>query len=83
MYPELKREGYEQGEKPQLAHQNVRVFPDWYKPYGFNYMGDGWFVFLFSGMIVMGTFYMNDIKEMKGRKTRKAYPLNNDRVKPW
>ena len=26
---------------------------------------------------------MNDIKEMKGRKTRKVYPLNSDRVKKW
>ena len=83
VYPRLKREGFEPGEKPELAHQNVRKFPDWYKPYGFNYMGDGWFLGLLSGMLVLGHFYMNDIREMKGRKTRKAYSLNSDRVKPW
>ena len=26
-----------EGDLAPYAHQNVREFPDWYKPYGFNY----------------------------------------------
>ena len=83
VYPELKRTGFEPGEKAQLAHQNVRQFPDWYKPYGFNYMGDGWLAFILGGFFVMGTMYMNDIKEAKGRRSRKIFSLNRDDVKHW
>ena len=37
----------------------------------------------FGGSLFLGTMYMRDIKEMKGRKSRKKYPLNNDNVKSW
>tara|TARA_B110000977_G_C10763892_1_gene371834 strand:- start:212 stop:541 length:330 start_codon:yes stop_codon:yes gene_type:complete len=82
MYPELPRNA-NVGDKAQLANQNVRVFPDWYKPYGFNYQGEGWFAFFFLGTCVGGWSYMNDIKEMKGRKSRKVYLLDHDNVKSY
>ena len=31
------------------AHQNIRKFPDWYKPYTFNYTGEGYFVVALLG----------------------------------
>ena len=71
----------EKGDLPLYAHQNVREFPDWYKPYGFNYDGNGWLVFLFGSFVVLGWSYMNDIKEVKGRVSRKIYLLNNKNVK--
>ena len=82
MYPELPRNAQE-GDKAQLANQNVRVFPDWYKPYGMNYMGEGWLAFFLVGLSVGGWSYINDIKEKKGRKTRKIYYLENEKVKPF
>ena len=64
-----------EGDLPHYAHQNVREFPDWYKPYSFNYSGNGWLALGFGGICFGGWTYINDIKEMKGRKSRKAYPL--------
>ena len=83
VYPELPREGLSPGDKAQYAHQNVRVFPDWYKPYGFNYQGEGWLITFLGGFVILGYSYMNDIKELKGRKTRKQYPLLQEDVKPF
>ena len=51
------------------------MFPDWYKPYGFNYQGEGWLAVILGGFAVGTYSYMNDIKEQKGRKTRKQYPI--------
>ena len=74
------------GEKAPLAHQNVRVFPAWYKPYMFNYSGNG---YLGVGLMIfvirnyhyihclVGYSYINDIKEAKGRKTRKVWPRSD------
>ena len=72
VYPELPRNA-EVGDKAQYAHQNVRKFPDWYKPYGFNYQGDGWLCFILGGFVVAGWSFKNDIKEAKGRKVRKIF----------
>ena len=71
------------GDRAPYAHQNVREFPDWYKPYGFNYDGHGWLVFILAGFAVGGYSYLNDIKEEKGRKSRKVYPIFRDGVKTW
>ena len=65
------------------AHQNARVFPDWYKPYGFNYQGEGWLAVILGGFAVGTYSYMNDIKEQKGRKTRKQYPILKEGIKTW
>ena len=61
----------------------MREFPDWYKPYGFNYMGDGWLVFLTVFLCGCGYSYLNDIKEAKGRKQRKIYPMHREGLKKW
>ena len=71
------------GDKAQYAHQNVREFPDWYKPYSLNYLGEGWLCLFLSGFALFGWSYMNDIKECKGRKKRKIYPLMRDDTKPF
>ena len=71
------------GDLAPYAHQNLRKFPDWYKPYGFNYMGEGWLVFFLGGFACLGWSYLNDIKELKGRKQRKVYPLQRPDVKEW
>ena len=73
------------GDKAPYAHQNVREFPDWYKPYGFNYQSEGWALFIFGGICVLGWSYLRDIKEQKGRKTRKIYSLlrTDGSVKPF
>ena len=67
VYPEIPRDAHE-GDKAHLAHQNVRKFPDWYKPYGLNYQGDGWLAFFLGAFAICGYSYLNDIKEIKGRK---------------
>ena len=82
VYPEIPRK-FEVGDKAHYAHQNLRKFPDWYKPYGFNYMGDGWLLFLLCIFGAVGWSYMNDIKESKGRKQRKIYPLERDDLKKY
>ena len=61
----------------------MREFPDWYKPYGFNYQGEGWLAFILGGFLVLGWSYMRDIKEAKGRKSRKIYPLQREDTKHW
>ena len=83
VYPELKRDGLEPGDKANYAHQNVRVFPDWYKPYGFNYQGEGWLAVILGGFVLCGYSYFNDIAELKGRKSRKVYPLLQEDMKPF
>ena len=71
----------EAGQLAPYAHQNVREFPEWYKPYGFNYQGDGWLALILGGFTLLGWSYLRDIKECKGRKTRKVYPLQKEGVK--
>ena len=61
----------------------MREFPDWYKPYGFNYQGEGWLLAFLGGFAVLGWSYMNDIAELKGRSSRKQYPLLQEDVKPF
>ena len=71
-YPTIKRT-FEEGEGPQLAYQNVRVFPDYYKPYSFNYYGHGWISAYFFIIFLYGYTYQKEIKTVKGRKTLKKY----------
>jgi hypothetical protein len=49
------------------------VFPDWYRPYRLNYASEGYFVLFLSVFLIFGYSYTNDIKETKGRKTRKVF----------
>ena len=56
-----------------MAHQNERIFPAWYKPYSFNYHGEGYFVLGLGVFALFGYSYINDITESKGRKTRKIF----------
>ena len=51
------------GSEPPLAHRNVRKFPDWYKPYTFNYTSEGYLLLGFATMALFGYSYFNDIKE--------------------
>jgi hypothetical protein len=61
------------GDLAPLAHQDTRAFPDWYKPYTFNYSGDGYLILFFSGLLVAGYSYTSDICEQKGRRSRKVF----------
>ena len=74
MYPEIDRNAAE-GTLAPYAHQNVREFPDWYKPYNLNYLGHGWLAFFIFSVTLFGWRYLNDIKQWKGRKQRKKYPI--------
>ena len=64
---------FKAGDKAPLAHRNLRAFPDWYKPYTFNYTSDGYLLLAFGVFTLFGYSYMNDIKEQKGRRVRKKY----------
>ena len=68
----IKRE-FQPGEHAPHAYQNTRAFPDWYKPYQFNYTSEGYFALGLGGIFLFGYSYMNDIKEQKGRKVRKVF----------
>jgi hypothetical protein len=65
------------GDHAPAAHVNTRVFPDWYKPYSLNYQSEGYFVFFLAGIFIFGYSFTNDIKEQKGRKTRKVFDLGD------
>ena len=80
VYPDLPRK-HQEGDLPHFAHQNVREFPEWYKPYGFNYFGHGWLAFILFSFSVCSYSYFNDIKMEKGRKKRKIYYLHNENTK--
>ena len=56
------------GDKPPLAYQNVRQFPDWWKPYRFNYNSEGYFIVALSIIMIYGWMYTSDIAKAKGRK---------------
>ena len=45
----IKRD-FKEGETAPSAHQNTRVFPDWYKPYLLNYNSEGYFAVLLFGV---------------------------------
>ena len=66
------------GDAAPFAHQDTRSFPDWYKPYTFNYSGEGYLALFFGGFCLFGYSYTNDIKEQKGRKSRKTF--SNDHL---
>ena len=68
----IKRE-FEVGEGAPLAHQQVRAFPEWYKPWTYNYTSDGYMAVFFGGLALFAYSYMNDIKEQKGRTYRKIF----------
>ena len=38
---------------------------------------------MLTGFLVLGWSYMRDIKEAKGRKSRKIYPLDREGLKHW
>jgi|688.fasta_scaffold1168191_1 hypothetical protein len=61
------------GDKAPLAHSDVRKFPEWWKPYGFNYFSDGYMLLAFATFAIFGWSYINDICEQKGRKHRKVF----------
>lgn len=61
------------GDKAPLAHQDTRKFPEWYKPYQFNYFSDGYMLLGFFIMALFGYSYINDICQMKGRRQRKVF----------
>jgi hypothetical protein len=61
------------GDQAPLAHVNERVFPSWYKPYMMNYTSEGYFVAILGVFCLFGYSYLNDIKEQKGRKSRKVF----------
>jgi hypothetical protein len=61
------------GDAAPLAHQQVRAFPDWYKPWTYNYTSDGYMALFFGVIALFGYSYMNDIKEQKGRTYRKTF----------
>ena len=71
-YPNIPRD-LKPGDQAPAAHQNERVFPDWYKPYSFNYTSEGYFLLGLGGLAIFGYSYLNDIKEAKGRKQRKVF----------
>ena len=54
---------FKEGDSAPYAHRNVRAFPDWYKPYTFNYTSEGYTLLFFGGIFLFGYSYMNDIKE--------------------
>lgn len=56
IYPDIPRDA-QVGDKAHYAHQNTRVFPEWYKPYGFNYSGDGWLAFFLAAFFFGGWSY--------------------------
>ena len=62
-----------EGQQAPLAHTNMREFPSWYKPYGLNYMGEGYTALIFFGFCIFGYSYLNDICEQKGRTGRKVF----------
>ena len=64
---------FQAGDQAPLAHRSIRAFPDWYKPYTFNYTSDGYLLLAFAVFTLFGYSYMNDIKEQKGRRVRKKY----------
>ena len=51
----------------------MREFPSWYRPYGLNYMGEGYTALIFFGFCIFGYSYNNDICEQKGRNSRKIF----------
>jgi hypothetical protein len=57
------KRNFKVGDSAPLAHQQVRVFPNWYKPYTYNYTSDGYMLLFFGVMGIFGYSYMNDIKE--------------------
>eukprot|EP00347_Sterkiella_histriomuscorum_P022579 403337949 len=71
-YPHIQRD-LPVGANAPLAHQNTRKFPDWYKPYTWNYEKEGYFVVLLGGFALLSWSFFNDVKEVKGRVTRKVY----------
>ena len=68
-----RKEDFQVGDHAPLAHTNLRQFPDWYKPYTFNYTSEGYLLLAFGVFTLFGYSYFNDIKEQKGRRHRQKY----------
>ena len=56
-YAEINRK-YEEGDTAELAYQNIRKFPEWYKPYLANYHGHGYLAVYFMFMALYGWTYI-------------------------
>ena len=69
---EPKRD-FTEGEEAPLAHQQVREFPDWCKPYLFNYSSEGYLALFLGIFALMGWTYNRDICEAKGRFKRRVF----------
>ena len=69
-YENINR-NFQEGEHAPLAQQKVRKFPDWYKPYSFNYHGEGYFLLFFLGFIFFGSLFEREVRLAKGRTQRK------------
>lgn len=59
---ELDRD-FKEGDAAPHAHRQVRVFPDWYKPWTLNYTSDGYLILVFGVFALFGYSYINDICE--------------------
>ena len=59
-YAQINRK-YNEGDYAELAYQNVRKYPDWYKPYMFNYYGHGYLALYFFFMALYGWSYIQEI----------------------
>mmetsp|Transcript_31933 Transcript_31933/g.28291 ORF Transcript_31933/g.28291 Transcript_31933/m.28291 type:complete len:156 (-) Transcript_31933:47-514(-) len=66
-YADIQREN-KTGDIPQLAYQNIRKFPAWYKPYRFNYESHGYLIAYFLVMAFYTWTYRKEIMLVKGRK---------------
>ena len=63
----------EAGTEAPIARADTRAFPDWYKPYTFNYSGEGYLALFFGVFCIYGYSSLGDICEQKGRKSRKTF----------
>ena len=60
--PEQKT-NFNAGDSAPLAHDQVRQFPEWYKPYTFNYTSDGYLLLFLGVFALFGWSYKRDICE--------------------
>ena len=67
-YAEINRQ-YQEGDSPELAYQNIRKFPDWFKPYMFNYYGHGYLALYFFFIMLYGWTFKKEICKVKGRRS--------------
>ena len=71
-YGKINR-NYHEGDSAQLAYQNVRKFPEWYKPYLYNYYNHGYLALYFFFIALYGWTYKKEICAVKGRRSLRNY----------